>query len=149
MSIKEKLMQDLKAAMKSHDKVRKDTITMVRAAIKQIEVDKRVDLSDEEVIDIISKQYKERVSSIEEFKRGGRDDLVAQTEEEIKILMEYLPKQLSDEELEDIIKEAIEKLSITTKRQIGELMKEVMPKVKGKADGKKVNSIASKYLNKA
>lgn len=147
MSIKEKLMQDLKAAMKSHDKVRKDTITMVRAAIKQIEVDKRVDLSDEEVIDIISKQYKERVSSIEEFKRGGRDDLVAQTEEEIKILLEYLPKQLSDEELEDIIKEAIEKLSITTKGQIGELMKEVMPKVKGKADGKKVNSIASKYLN--
>lgn len=147
MSIKEKLMQDLKAAMKSHDKVRKDTITMVRAAIKQIEVDKRVDLSDEEVIDIISKQYKERVSSIEEFKRGGRDDLVAQTEEEIKILLDYLPKQLSDEELEDIIKEAIEKLSITTKRQIGELMKEVMPKVKGKADGKKVNSIASKYLN--
>lgn len=147
MSIKEKLMQDLKAAMKSHDKVRKDTITMVRAAIKQIEVDKRVDLSDEEVIDIISKQYKERVSSIEEFKRGGRDDLVAQTEEEIKILLEYLPKQLSDEELEDIIKEAIEKLSITEKRQIGELMKEVMPKVKGKADGKKVNSIASKYLN--
>ncbi|ERT64697.1 MULTISPECIES: GatB/YqeY domain-containing protein [Peptoniphilus] len=147
MSIKEKLMQDLKAAMKSHDKIKKDTITMVRAAIKQIEVDKRVDLSDEEVIDIISKQYKERVSSIDEFKRGGRDDLVAQTEEEIKIILEYLPKQLTDEELEDIIKEAIEKLSITSKKQIGELMKEVMPKVKGKADGKKVNSIASKYLN--
>ena len=147
MSIKEKLMQDLKAAMKSHDKIKKDTITMVRAAIKQIEVDKRVDLSDEEVIDIISKQYKERVSSIEDFKRGGRDDLVAQTEEEIKIILEYLPKQLTDEELEDIIKEAIEKLSITSKKQIGELMKEVMPKVKGKADGKKVNSIASKYLN--
>ena len=147
MSIKEKLMQDLKAAMKSHDKIKKDTITMVRAAIKQIEVDKRVDLSDEEVIDIISKQYKERVSSIDEFKRGGRDDLVAQTEEEIKIILEYLPKQLTDEELEDIIKEAIEKLSITTKKQIGELMKEVMPKIKGKDDGKKVNSIASKYLN--
>lgn len=147
MSIKEKLMQDLKAAMKSHDKIKKDTITMVRAAIKQIEVDKRVDLSDEEVIDIISKQYKERVSSIDEFKRGGRDDLVAQTEEEIKIILEYLPKQLTDEELEDIIKEAIEKLSITDKKQIGELMKEVMPMVKGKADGKKVNSIASKYLN--
>lgn len=147
MSIKEKLMQDLKAAMKSHDKIKKDTITMVRAAIKQIEVDKRVDLSDEEVIDIISKQYKERVSSIDEFKRGGRDDLVAQTEEEIKIILEYLPKQLTDEELEDIIKEVIEKLSITTKKQIGELMKEVMPKIKGKADGKKVNSIASKYLN--
>lgn len=147
MSIKEKLMQDLKAAMKSHDKIKKDTITMVRAAIKQIEVDKRVDLSDEEVIDIISKQYKERVSSIDEFKRGGRDDLVAQTEEEIKIILEYLPKQLTDEELEDIIKEAIEKLSITSKKQIGELMKEVMPKVKGKTDGKKVNSIASKYLN--
>lgn len=147
MSIKERLMQDLKAAMKSHDKIKKDTITMVRAAIKQIEVDKRVDLSDEEVIDIISKQYKERVSLIDEFKRGGRDDLVAQTEEEIKIILEYLPKQLTDEELEDIIKEAIEKLSITDKKQIGELMKEVMPKVKGKADGKKVNSIASKYLN--
>lgn len=147
MSIKEKLMQDLKAAMKSHDKIKKDTITMVRAAIKQIEVDKRVDLSDEEVIDIISKQYKERVSSIDEFKRGGRDDLVAQTKEEIKIILEYLPKQLTDEELEDIIKEAIEKLSITSKKQIGELMKEVMPKIKGKADGKKVNSIASKYLN--
>lgn len=147
MSIKEKLMQDLKAAMKSHDKIKKDTITMVRAAIKQIEVDKRVDLSDEEVIDIISKQYKERVSSIDEFKRGGRDDLVAQTEEEIKIILKYLPKQLTDEELEDIIKEAIEKLSITDKKQIGELMKEVMPKIKGKADGKKVNSIASKYLN--
>lgn len=147
MSIKEKLMQDLKTAMKSHDRLRKDTITMVRAAIKQVEVDKRVELGDEEILDIISKQYKERVSSIEEFKRGGRDDLVSQTEEEIKILLEYLPKQLTDEEIEEIVKEAISELSITSKNEMGKLMKEVMPKVKGKADGKKVNSIASKYLN--
>ena len=97
MSLKERLMADLKEAMKSKDKLRKDVITMVRAAIKQKEVDERVELSDSDVEDIIGKQLKEKKSSIEEFKKGNREDLVEHTNQEIEILLDYLPEQLSDE----------------------------------------------------
>ncbi|MDO5301720.1 MAG: GatB/YqeY domain-containing protein [Tissierellia bacterium] len=146
MSLKDTLMQDLKTAMKEKDKLRKDTITMVRAAIKQKEVDERVELSDEEVQSILQKQIKERRASIEEFKKGGRDDLIEKTEGEIKILEVYLPEQLSDEELTEIVRGVMEEHQITEKKQFGLLMKEVMPKVQGRADGKRVNEIATRLF---
>lgn len=147
MSLKERLMADLKEAMKSKDKLRKDVITMVRAAIKQKEVDERVELDDSDIENIISKQLKEKKASIEEFKKGNRDDLVKQTNDEIEILLKYLPEQLSDEELKEIIKKVIDENEITSMKDIGKLMKNVMPLIKGKADGKQVNVIAKELLN--
>lgn len=147
MSIKDKLMADLKDAMKSHNKLRKDVITLIRSAIKQREVDERIELTDEDILTIISKQLKEKKSSIEDFKKGNREDLVKQTENEMKILLEYLPKQLSQEDLKEIVKDAIDKENISSMKDIGKLMKAVMPQVKGKADGNAVNKIARELLN--
>ncbi len=147
MSIKDKLMADLKDAMKSHNKLRKDVITLIRSAIKQREVDERIELTDEDILTIISKQLKEKKSSIEDFKKGNREDLVKQTEDEMKILLEYLPKQLSQEDLKEIVKDAIDKENISSMKDIGKLMKAVIPQVKGKADGNAVNKIARELLN--
>ena len=147
MSLKERLMADLKTAMKEKDKLRKDVITKVRASVKQKEVDERVELEDADIENIISKQLKEKKASIEEFKKGNREDLVEKTNDEIEILLEYLPEQLSDEELKEIIKKVIDENNITSMKDIGLLMKNVMPLVKGKADGKQVNVIAKELLN--
>ncbi|NLJ58936.1 MAG: GatB/YqeY domain-containing protein [Tissierellia bacterium] len=146
MPLKEKLMADLKEAMKSKNKVKKDTITMVRAAIKQREVDERVELTESEIVDIIAKQVKQKRDSITDFEKGNRQDLIDLTNEEIKILLEYLPPQLSDEELTSIVKEAIEETGAQTKKDLGKLMAFIMPKVKGRADGKDVNKIVAKYI---
>lgn len=146
MPLKEKLMEDLKESMKSKNKVRKDTITMVRAAIKQKEVDERIQLTDAEIVDIIAKQVKNKKDSISDFQKGNRQDLVDLTNQEIKILLEYLPPQLSDEDLDAIVKEAIEATGAQSKKDMGKLMAFIMPKVKGKADGKHVNEIVAKYI---
>jgi len=147
MSLKERLMEDLKDSMKSKDKVRKDTITMIRAAIKQKEVDERRELSDDDILDIIAKQLKEKRMAIEEFRRGQREDLVQLTEQEMDILLDYLPKQLSEEELEAIVLETIKEINAQSIKDIGNIMKAVMPKVKGRADGNMVNKIVRKILN--
>ena len=147
MSLKETLMQDLKTAMKTKDKRAKDTITMVRAAIKQKEVDERVELDDEGVLKVLSKEIKERRGSIEEFEKAGRDDLVESTKAEIDVLMKYMPEQLSEEELEKLIRQVMEENNITEKKQMGLLMKNIMPEVQGRADGKAVNAIVNRILN--
>ena len=146
MPLKERLMADLKEAMKSKSKVKKDTVTLVRAAIKQKEVDDRVELSDAEIVDIIAKQIKQKKDSISDFEKGHRQDLIDLTQEEIKILLEYLPPQLSDEDLDSIVKDAIEETGAQTKKDLGKLMSLIMPKVKGKADGKRVNENVAKYI---
>ena len=147
MSLKETLMQDLKTAMKTKDKRAKDTITMVRAAIKQKEVDERVELDDDGVLKVIAKEIKERRGSIEEFEKAGRDDLVESTKAEIDVLMKYMPEQLSEEELEKLIRQVMEENNITEKKQMGLLMKNIMPKVQGRADGKAVNAIVNRILD--
>lgn len=147
MPLQEKLMEDLKTSMRSKDKVRKNVVTMVRAAIKQREVDERIELDDTDVVDIIAKQIKQKKDSIEDFEKGNRQDLIDLTNEEIKILLDYLPPQLSDEELESIVKDAVEQTGAQTKKDLGKLMALIMPKVKGKADGKQVNQIVAKYLH--
>ena len=147
MSLKETLMQDLKTAMKNKDKRTKDTITMVRAAIKQKKVDDHVELNDDDVIQIIAKEIKERRGSIEEFQKAGRDDLIDSTKAEIDVLLNYMPEQLSEEELEAMIRKVMEENNITEKKQMGLLMKSIMPKVQGRADGKAVNAIVNRILN--
>ncbi|MEL7646738.1 MAG: GatB/YqeY domain-containing protein [Sedimentibacter sp.] len=146
MPLKEKLMEDLKEAMKSKSKVKKDVVTMVRAAVKQREVDERVELADADIVDIIAKQIKQKKDSIPDFEKGNRQDLIDLTNEEIKILLEYLPPQLSDEELDSIVKQAIDETGAQTKKDLGKVMALIMPKVKGKADGKHVNEIVAKYI---
>lgn len=147
MSLKETLMQDLKTAMKTKDKRAKDTITMVRAAVKQKEVDDRVELDDDGVLKVLAKEIKERRGSIEEFEKAGRDDLVEATKAEIDVLMKYMPEQLSEEELEKLVRQVMEENNITEKKQMGLLMKNIMPKVQGRADGKAVNAIVNRILN--
>ncbi|NLY78076.1 MAG: GatB/YqeY domain-containing protein [Tissierellia bacterium] len=146
MSLKEKLLEDLKASMKNKDSVRKNTITMIRAAIKQKEVDQRIEVEDDDILDIISKQLKEKKNAIEDFKKGNRQDLVELTEKEMEILLEYLPKQLTDEEIEELVKETIDEVNAKSMKDIGLVMKSVMPKVKGRADGNRVNAFVRKLL---
>ena len=146
MSLKEKLMEDLKVSMRNKDTVKKNTITMVRAAIKQIEVDERVQIDDERILEIISKQLKERNNAIEDFKKGERQDLVDVTKKEIEILLDYLPEQFTEEELEKIVAETIDEVNAKSMKDIGLVMKSVMPKVKGRADGNAVNKIVRNLL---
>lgn len=146
MSLKKILMDDLKESMKNKETIRKNTITMVRAAIKQQEVDTRQDLTEEEIVDIIAKQVKIRKESIEQFKQGDRQDLVDSTEKEIEVLLKYLPEQLSEEELKEIVVAVIEEVKATSMKDMGKIMGKVMPKIKGRADGNMVNKIVKEYL---
>lgn len=122
MSLKEKLMDDLKTAMRDKDKLSKDAITMIRADIKRKEVDERIEVTDEQILDIISKQLKEKKASIEDFKKGNRQDLVDKTNDEIQVLLRYLPEQLSEDDLRKIVVETIKKENISSQKEIGKLM---------------------------
>lgn len=146
MSLKDRLMEDLKDSMRNKDTVKKNTITMIRAAIKQKEVDERIELEDKAILDIISKQLKERNNAIEDFKKGDRQDLVDTTKEEIEILLNYLPKQLTEEEVKEIVAKTIDEVNAKSMKDIGVVMQSVMPKVKGRADGNIVNKIARQIL---
>ena len=148
MSLKEKLTADMKGAMKAKDagKQRLSVIRLVRGAIRQLEIDGKKELQDEDVLGVISKEVKQRRDSIEDFKKGGRDDLVAAAEAEIAILMEYLPQQLSEDEVRNLVKEAIAASGAASPKDMGKVMKELMPKVKGRADGKLVNGIVKELL---
>ena len=148
MSLKDKLTADMKDAMKAREagKLRLSVIRLVRGAIRQQEIDGQKELSDEDVLGVISKEVKQRRDSIEDFKKGGRDDLVAEAEAEIAVLMEYLPQQLSEDEVRSFVKEAIAASGAASPKDMGKVMKEFMPKVKGRADGKLVNGIVKELL---
>jgi uncharacterized protein YqeY len=147
MSLKDVLMDDLKVAMRDKDKLRKSTITMLRAAIKQIEVDERIELDDAAVIDIIAKQIKQKNNAIEEFRKGERQDLVDMTQEEIKILLTYMPEQLSEEAISEIVDETILKTGASSMKDMGKVMGIVTNATKGKADGKIVADLVKKALS--
>ena len=146
MSLKEKLQEDLKSSMKNKDTVKKSVITLIRAAVKQYEVDNRVELGDEEIIDIISKQLKQRSDALEEFAKANREDLVNETEAEIKVIKEYLPQQLSEEELNEIVKETISEVGANSMKDMGKIMSAIKPKTKGRADGKLINKLVKANL---
>lgn len=146
MSLKVLLMDDLKVAMREKDTTRKSVVTMLRAAIKQIEVDQRIELDDEAIIDIIAKQIKQKNNAIVEFKNGNRQDLVDLTEKEIEILMGYLPEQLSEEEVEKLVQDAITETGATSMKDMGKVMGIVTNATKGKADGKLISDLVKKAL---
>jgi len=146
MSLKEVLQQDLKTAMKDKDSIRKNVITMTRAAILQIEKDKKIELDDEGVIEVIARGVKQRKDSIPEFEKGNRLDLVEDIQREIDVLMSYLPEQLSEDEISRIIADTIIEVGAQSARDMGRVMSALMPKLKGRADGKLVNIIVKQQL---
>ncbi len=149
MSLKDKLTEDMKQAMKDKEagKLRLSVIRMVRAAIKNVEIDTKAELAEEDVIAIVAKEVKMRRDSMEEFKKGQRDDLVDQLEQEIEVLLPYLPQQLTEAEVREIVTEAVAIAGATSSKDMGKVMAVLMPKVKGRADGKLVNNIVRELLN--
>ena len=148
MSLKEQLAQDLKLSMKEKDTVKKNAVQSIRAAITQVEIDTRAELDEAGVIEVIAKELKRRKDVLPEYEKSGRDDLIADLKKEIDIIMGYLPSQLSHDELDEIVKAAVEATGASSMKDMGKIMAEVMPKIKGRADGRAVNEIAKNYLNK-
>lgn len=146
MTIKDQLLADMKEAMKNKDTVKKDTIQMIRASILQIEKDKQITLDDEGVIDTISKELKKRKDVLPDYEKSGRTDLLDVINREIEILLCYLPSQLSEEELDTIVKDTISETGATSMKDMGKLMPAIMEKVKGRGDGRTVNGLVRKYL---
>jgi uncharacterized protein YqeY len=147
LTLKERLTVDFKEAMKAREEVRKNTVNFVRAAIKQSEVDNRVELDDEGVLAILIKQVKMRKDALADFEKAGRTDLLESYNKEIEILMSYLPKQLTSEEILDIVKATASEMGLDGgKQNMGKLMGAVMPKVKGVADGGLVKKTIEEFL---
>ncbi|HHY76901.1 MAG TPA: GatB/YqeY domain-containing protein [Clostridiales bacterium] len=147
MSLKQVLLDDLKTAMKEKDNIRKNVITMVRAGILQIEKDKKIELDDEGVLEVIAKAVKQRKDSLPEYEKSNRPDLVENLKREIDILMSYLPQQLSEDELDNIVTQTIYEVGAQSAKDMGQVMKALMPKVKGRADGRLVNELVKKHLS--
>lgn len=147
MSLKEKLSEDMKLALKSGEKLKLSTLRMLLSAIRYAEIEKKAELKDEDVLEVVSHEIKKRRESIEEYKKGNRPDLVEKEEAEAKILEGYLPPQLTEEEIEACVKEAIDQVGAMGPADLGKVMGAVMPKVKGKADGRQVNEIARRLLS--
>lgn len=145
--MKDELLKELKQALKEKDEIRKNTITLLRAAILQVEKDEQRKLSEDEMKVIVSKEIKKRKESIEEYLKANRQDIANDLKREIEILSKYLPKQLTNEEVKKIVDEAITKVNATSIKDMSKVMKELMPSVSGKADGKQVSDIVKEKLN--
>ena len=144
--LKEKLLEDLKNCMKDKNVVRKNVIQMVRAAILQVEKENGITLDDNQIIDIIAKESKKRKDSLVDYEKSGREDLINELKEEINILAEYLPKQLSMEEVEKIVKEVIEAEGATSMKDMGKVMKAAKEKIGAASDGRTINEAVKKLL---
>lgn len=144
--LKEKLLEDLKQAMKEKNLNRKNVVQMVRAAILQVEKDKAIEVTDEQIVEIIAKEAKKRKDSLADYQKGGREDLVAQIEEEIAVLEEYLPKQLSKEEVEEKVKAIIQKTNASSMKDMGMVMKEAKQEIGAAADGKMISDVVKSLL---
>ena len=144
--LKEKLLEDLKNSMKEKNIVRKNVIQMVRAAILQIEKDKGIEVDDNKILEIIAKEVKTRNDSIADFEKGGREDLVEQANQEIEILSEYLPKQLTKEELKEKVEIIIKETGATTIKDMGKIMKAAKEQIGTAADGRSINEVVKELL---
>ena len=148
MSIKDLLTEDMKQAMndKESGKLRLSVIRMARANIKNIEIDEKRELNDDEVLAVLVKEVKMRQDSLEEFAKAGREELVEQAKQEIAILRKYLPEQLSDEELRALVEEAVAETGAAGPKDMGKVMAALMPKTRGRADGKRINTMVRELL---
>jgi hypothetical protein len=147
MHPKERLQEDLKAAMKAGDAARRDTLRLLTSAIRQIEVDTRETLTEEQVLAMLTKEAAKRRDSISEAKKNGRDDIADKEQTELTLIETYLPQQLTREELESEVRQAMAETGASTAKDMGNLMKALMPRVKGRADGKLVNEVVKALLN--
>jgi len=147
MGLKDQLLQDMKAAMKEKDSIKKNTIQLVRSAILQDEKDNKIELTDDAIIQIIVSQIKKRKSSLPDYEKSGRSDLIEALNQEIEILMTYLPEQLTDEALTSIVEDTIKQVDAQSMRDMGKVMSAMIPKVQGKADNKRVSEIVKLKLN--
>ncbi len=146
MGLKEQIDQELKEAMRAKDERKLSALRLLKTAIRRAEVDKMRELSDEEILAVIADEAKKRREAIEQFSQGGREDLALQEKEELAILEAYLPKPLSREEIEEMARQAIKEAGATNPRQMGQVMKILMPRVKGRADGALVSKIVQELL---
>ena len=144
--LKEKLLEDLKISMRDKNVVRKNTVQMVRAAILQIEKDTGSVVDDEKIIDIIAKEMKKKKDAMADFEKAARQDLIDQTNEEMKVLEEYLPKQLSREEIKEIVSKVISDVGATSIKDMGIVMKESKSAIGAGADGKTINEVVKELL---
>lgn len=144
--IKEKMTEDLKNAMKNGDNFRRDTIRLLNSSLKQVEVDKRVVLSDEDVINILKSAYKQRLDASEAYKEAGREDLLEKENAEMKIILEYLPKQLDDEELRNEISKTIKSMGEVGPKDMGKVMA-ALKHLSQVADGRRISEVVKSILN--
>lgn len=149
--LKDKILGEVKDSLKSWDKVRASTLRMLLAAVtnKEIELRKKdIGLSDEEILSVVSSEVKKRKDATEEFKKGGRDDLVQKEEEELKILEKYLPEEMADEELERLVEISVRETGAKTQADFGNVMKSAMGVLRGKVSGERVSAMVKKKLGK-
>lgn len=147
MSILDQLNEDMKAAMKAREKDRLTTIRMIKAAIQNEEIAKGRKLTPDEEITILSREKKQRMDSYEEFEKAGREDLIENLEKELEVVTQYLPEQLSDDEVRSIVQETIEEVGAESMKDMGKVMSNIMPKVAGAADGSKINQMVKEELS--
>lgn len=147
LALTDQLRDDMKTAMKAGDKDTLSVIRMIRASVKNKEIERGTELSDTEVTEIIARELKQRNDSLREFEKAKRADLVDKTEQEIEILKRYLPEQLTEDEIRQMIKETVQTVGARSKADLGNVMAALMPKVKGRADGKQVNRLVQEELN--
>jgi len=147
MSLEERLVEEMKQALKSNDKLRLSTIRMIRSALKNKEIELRKKLEDEDVVKVMQAMVRKGEESVEQFQTGGRMDLVEKEKKEIEILKSFLPQPLSQEEILKIIDQSIQETQASSLKDIGKVMKSVMPKIGGKADGKLINQLVKERLS--
>jgi uncharacterized protein len=146
MPLAEKLLDDMKTAMKARDELKVSTLRLARSAIGNAEIDKGRNLTDEEIIETLARESKRRRESIDSYEKGGRQDLAAKESKELAILSEYLPKQLDEAEVEKVIREVAAELGAVSAKDKGRMMSAAMPRFRGRADGKLVTQIVDRVL---
>lgn len=147
MSLANRLNDDMKQAMRNQDKFRLSVIRMVRSSIQNSEIELRRPLEEDEVLDVLSREIKQRRDSLQEFEKANRQDLVDNLKAELDILTEYLPAQLTEEELKEIVQHTIQEVGATSKADMGKVMGALMPRVKGRTDGKMINQLVQQFLS--
>ena len=148
MSLLQQSTSDMVSAMKNRDKETLNVVRMLKAAVQNEQIELGHDLSANEEIAVMAREYKQRKESLEEFEKAGREDLINQAKNELAIVEKYMPKQLSKDEVTKIVKEVIDELNASSMKNFGQVMGSVMPKVQGQADGKLVNQVVKEQLSK-
>ncbi len=148
MTLKERLQEDWKTALKAKDKFKANAISMAKSAVLVAEKKDGVELDDAQIVEVLAKEVKQRRDAMLEFEKGNRQDLVEQTKAEIEILLNYLPQQLSESEISDIVRQAVDEVGAASMKDMKAVMAIVTPKTKGRADGKLVSQIVRDSLNK-